>query len=437
MSPQPDQPPDDSERPSADPPGGAAGDTLSAREAAAYLDVKLATLYAYTSRGLVRSIPGDKGRARRYLRVDLERLRVRKEARSGHAPVAAAALRFGEPVLDTSITEISPADGPLYRGRPAIELAEADTPFELVAELLWTGELASPQQADTALYFWSALPFGMPAAGLRALLPAGLPPVVALTVAVPLLAVRDPGRFVDRPDAVLPRARHLVRRMATALALDDPAAFERAGAADSVAGAVTLALGGTPEHVAAVNRALVLCADHELNASAFAARVAASTGADLYSCIEAALAALCGPRHGGAADRVEALVRAIPRPEDAERVVHERARRGESVEGFGHPLYPEGDPRGRALVALAREQASGGPGLETCLALIEAMEGGGQGRATIDVGLVALARALGLRPGAAVGLFAIGRCVGWSAHVLEQYEAGYLLRPRARYLAEG
>jgi len=255
---------------------------------------------------------------------------------------------------------------------------------------------------------------------------------------VPLLAVRDPGRFVDRPDAVVPRARRLVRRMAAALALGtDPECFERAGAAESVAGAVTFALGGAEAHVPAVNRALVLCADHELNASAFAARVVASTGADLYSCIQAALAALCGPRHGGAADRVEAIVQEIARPEDAERVVHERARRGGGVAGFGHPLYPEGDPRGRALVELAREAASDGPALEVCLALIEAMESSGRGTATIDVGLVALARALGLRPGAAVGLFALGRCAGWVAHVLEQYEAGYLLRPRARYLAEG
>ncbi len=162
--------------------------------------------------------------------------------------------------------------------------------------------------------------------------------------------------------------------------------------------------------------------------------LAASTGADLYACVEAALAALAGPWHGGAASRVEALVAEIGRPEDALRVVHERARRGDPVEGFAHPLYPAGDPRGAMLLDLARGLAPRSPRVATCLALVEAMEQGGSSGATLDLGLVALCAALGLREGAAVGLFAVARCAGWVAHALEQYEAGYLLRPRARYL---
>ena len=116
-------------------------EALSAREAAAFLAVKLPTLYAYASRGLVRSIPAGKGRARHYMRADLERLRARRDARSGHGPVAANALQWGEPVLDSAITAISPEQGPLYRGRAAVDLAAADTPFESVAELLWSGAL--------------------------------------------------------------------------------------------------------------------------------------------------------------------------------------------------------------------------------------------------------------------------------------------------------
>jgi citrate synthase len=199
---------------------------------------------------------------------------------------------------------------------------------------------------------------------------------------------------------------------------------------------VATSLGGRVDErsVSALNRALVLGADHELNASTFAARVAASTGADIYACVAAALASLSGPRHGGASDRVEALVAEIGEPEAAERVVHERQRRGEAVEGFGHPLYPDGDPRGAALLELARSLTPATTPVRTCLALIDAMESGGAGGASIDVGLVALGLALELPRGAAVGLFAISRCVGWVAHVLEQYEAGYLVRPRARYL---
>jgi citrate synthase len=408
-------------------------ESVSAREAAEFLEIKLPTLYAYASRGLVRSVPGGKGRARQYLRADLERLRARRDARSGHGPVAANALQWGEPVLDSAITAISPQHGPIYRGESAIALATADTPFESVAELLWSRSLPEGSHG------WITHDFPMPVAALRQLLPDDLQPLPALSLVVPLLASWDPGRFATRPEAVLPRARSLIRRLAVALILGvGRQPLEGSFGGESVAEAVAESLGSKAgrDGVGAINRALVLCADHELNASAFAARVAASTGADVYACVGAAMAALSGPRHGGAASRVEALVSEIGHPGEAERVVNERASRGEPVEGFGHPLYPQGDPRGEMLVELARSLSPGLQSVQTCLALVDTMARGGRGGATLDVGLVALCSALGLRPGASAGVFAVGRCAGWVAHVLEQYDAGYLVRPRARYLAQ-
>ena len=115
-------------------------DYLSARAAADLLGIKLATLYAYASRGLVASVAGEAGRARRYLRADLERLRARHDARAGHGAVAAGALRWGEPVLESALTAITDA-GALYRGQSAVALAAADTAFERVSELLWTGAM--------------------------------------------------------------------------------------------------------------------------------------------------------------------------------------------------------------------------------------------------------------------------------------------------------
>lgn len=415
-------------------------DYVPAVEAADYLGVKLATLYAYTSRGLVQSVPSPKGRARLYLRRDLERLRARRDARAGHGPVAAAALRFGEPVLDSSITAIAWDRGPVYRGLSALDLAEGATPFEAVAEFLWSGVPPDSGQQQTVSYLWSSLDFGLPPEPLGALLHEALPPLTALSLVVPLLASRDPGRFTTRAEAVLPRARSLIRRMAASLALCRPrreveGGLSEALAADSLAASVLAAFGVArdPARIDAVNRAMVLGADHELNASTFAARVAASTGADIHACVSAALATLSGPRHGGAADRVEALLEEVSSPGEAIDVVYERQRRGERIEGFGHPLYPEGDPRGRALLELARRQGPDAPAVVRCLALVDAMKESGQGEATIDVGLVSLALSLGLPRGAASGLFAVSRCVGWVAHALEQYEAGYLLRPRARY----
>src|SRR6185436_19130812 len=116
---------------------------VDAQAATRHLGIAVRSLYAYVSRGQVRSVPGERGRPRLYAFADLERLRVRREARAGHGAVAAGALRWGEPVLDSAITAIT-ARGPAYRGHLAVELADAGTPFENLAELLWSGYL--PQQ---------------------------------------------------------------------------------------------------------------------------------------------------------------------------------------------------------------------------------------------------------------------------------------------------
>jgi citrate synthase len=226
-------------------------------------------------------------------------------------------------------------------------------------------------------------------------------------------------------------------RMAALLALPDRR--ERCHAAleeSSVARAVLTALGArpVPAAVRAVDAALVLCADHELNPSTFAVRVAASVGADLHACVSAGLGVLSGPEHGGACDRVEALVaeaRACPRAVD---VLPLRARRGEVIPGFGHTLYPAGDPRAITLLSIADEMAPGNETLGILRALIEGMAAANQEPPTLDIGLVAVAAAAGLPPGAPAALFAIGRCAGWVAHAMEQRAAGFLVRPRARYV---
>jgi citrate synthase len=411
---------------------------LSAREAADLLGVKLPTVYAYTSRGLIQSVPGGKGRSRRYRRSDLERLCARRDARAGHGPVAAAALRQGEPVMDSAITMISLERGPLYRGRAAIDLAREGRSFEWVAEGLWSGDWRSDRPEPRN---WQPEGLGFELEGLLRVLPARVGPLSVMSVVISLLAARDPGRFSWHTDAVLPRARGLLRRAVAVLALGradvEPAV---AIAASLAAPDLALAIGAAfsrelaDEEQAALNRALVLAADHELNASTFAARVVASTGADVYGCLSAALAALSGPRHGGAADRVEALLLEAGPPDRVEQVVHDRQRRGEVIEGFAHPIYaPRADPRGTLLIEIARDLRGSSPEVQSVLALVDAMQQGGFGGPSIDVGLVAVARALALPTGSATALFAVGRTVGWVAHSLEQYEAGYLLRPRARY----
>ena len=160
----------------------------------------------------------------------------------------------------------------------------------------------------------------------------------------------------------------------------------------------------------------------------------ASAGADLYACVSAGLAALSGPRHGGIADRIEALVGEVARPERARDVVQARTRRGEELPGFGHPLYPAGDPRGALLLAAAAAHAPRSPRLRTIAALVDAMRDAGRDPPTLDIGLAAVGAALGLEPRTHVALFAVGRAAGWLAHTFEQRAANFLLRPRARYV---
>ena len=406
-----------------------AADFISGREAAALLGVKRETLYAYASRGLVRSEPGGPGRERRYSREDLERLKARRDARSGHGPVAAGALRWGEPVLESALTAIDPA-GPRYRGHPSAELAATHT-LEAVAELLWSGTL--PAAATP----WQVAGPGLRVASLTALLPPAAPPLLTLALAVPALAAADPDRFNHAPAPEAARARALMLRMAALAGAGlDPTQVKPALAEPTLAGALLVSLGAaaTPRAVLLMRRALVLCADHELNASAFAVRVAASAGADLYACVSAGLATLSGPRHGGVVDRVDALLDEIGRPEHAARVVHDRARRGEEIPGFGHPLYPAGDPRGAQLLAAADQHAPRSPRLRSIAALLAAMHEAGREPPTLDLGLASIGAALGLPPRSAVAIFAVGRAAGWRAHAFEQRAAGFLLRPRARYV---
>jgi citrate synthase len=188
-----------------------------------------------------------------------------------------------------------------------------------------------------------------------------------------------------------------------------------------------------PAAVAAVGAALVLCADHELNVSAFTARCVASAASSPYDAVAAGLAALKGARHGGVGERVQALLAEVGERGRARRVVAERLRRGEAVPGFGHPLYPQGDPRAAALLERAAAVAPDPGRLELVDAVVAAAGDLLGERPSLDVGLVALARALALPPEAPLVLFAAGRTAGWLGHAIEEYGRGRLIRPRARY----
>ncbi len=175
-----------------------------------------------------------------------------------------------------------------------------------------------------------------------------------------------------------------------------------------------------------VRRALVLCADHELNASAFAVRVVASTDAALPRCLLAGLSALSGPLHGGMTDRVRAMLAEPHMLTDPRAAIHSRLARGDDLPGFGHRLYPDGDPRAAAIL----DGIGPNPPWRGLCATILTLTGL---RPNLDAALVALAQHLALPDTAPLAIFALGRTAGWIAHALEQRGDGQLIRPRARY----
>jgi citrate synthase len=188
------------------------------------------------------------------------------------------------------------------------------------------------------------------------------------------------------------------------------------------------------EHL--ISTALIYCADHELNASSFAARVVASTNANPYAAVIGGLAALGGSKHGGHTERVEAMLREAGKPEQIAHVMAGRLRRGEAIAGFGHPLYPQGDPRGRELLRLVSDTYPDSPAIRLAEAATEAAAELIGEAPTIDLALVTLAQALDLPEGAPLTLFALGRTIGWIGHAIEQYRLDRVIRPRARYVGE-
>jgi citrate synthase len=394
---------------------------VDAATAANHLGISVRSLYAYVSRGQVRSVAGEHGRPRLYAFADLERLRVRRDARAGHGAVAAGALRWGEPVLDSAITAITPR-GPAYRGRLAVELAAGDTPFENVAELLWSGYLPEATVA------W---PRGaIPHAQLARLLGDRRAPLDVMPLLVQIAALADRERDDLRPDALIACGRRLIPLLAAAVAPGFvAAAVTRALGARSVAEIAARAIGISDELAPVINRSLVLLADHELNASSFTARIAASTDAGPYACVAAALATASGPKHGSASEQVARFAAGVGSPEAARAQVRALRKRGEVPPGFGHPIYPAGDPRAPPLL----EAAASLPHARQARTLFAIVEATTDAAPNSDIGLAALCAALGAPPQTGSALFAVARAAGWLAHALEQRAAGHVLRPRARY----
>jgi citrate synthase len=392
---------------------------LTAREAAAALGVSLSTLYSYVSRGMLRSEPvAGHPRARRYFREDVTRLMERKELRRDPAKIAARSLHWGAPVLDSSLTLI---DGGriYYRGHDALELAQ-EASVEEVAALLWIGD---SKEAGTLFARSAGLPREIKDLLKRT---SHLGPVERCQLVLPLGESIDPAAYDLRPMAVARTGAQILSLLVSAVC------------GQAVSGPIDVSLqeawrGRRKTASSALRAALILCADHDLNVSTFTARCIASARATPYQVVIGALAALKGRRHGGYTVEVEALLRETGMTRRPQEILTNRLRLGEGMPGFGHPLYPNGDPRAALLLSLAKTLGRGTV-VELAAGLVEEARALTGEHPTLDFALVTLAHALGLPGESPLAIFSLGRTIGWIAHAIEQYADSQLIRPRARYI---
>lgn len=393
---------------------------LTAAEAAAELGISVQTLYAYVSRGRLRSVAEGNARERRYLKEDVWALKQKKLYRGDPVRVAAEALHRGLPVLESRVSVVT--GGRLYyRGRDAVELA-AQHHFEEVVALLWLGDLtaALPAVAVNSFGFaWTDLERTT----------RQLTPLQACQLSLPLAAANDPGAYNLRQDAV---RRAGVRILALLVAV----ATRRRPAVLGVAEQLQRAWRAKEDVTPLLEAALILYADNGLSPSTFAARCVASAGSTPYEVVAAGLAALQGSKHGGASERAEALFQEAGVSGGARRAVAARLRRGDEMPGFGHPSYPNGDPRCALLLELAAKYRPRSAAVAVAKRIIEAVRDMMSQEPNVDFGVVTLCRALELPAAAPLTLLGLARSAGWIAHALEQYEEGKVIRPRSRYAGE-
>jgi citrate synthase len=422
-------------------------DRLGTEEVARRLGVKRETVYAYVSRGLLERHPASGPHDSRFDPAEVERLATR-----ARRPDRSSAL---EVVVETELTLLDPAGRLSYRGRDAIELARFRS-FEEVVALLWDGAPAAPWELDEARA--AAIAAVGDALGPEA------PDAERIAAVVATLAARDPARDSRDPDSVRRAGTEVFAGILAALSRSSDATMRHADArgrplvrsdrrgrskarpagqgttAHGAAGQRTtagvaerlwVALADSEakpraEQVAALNAALILLADHELAASTFAARVAASAWAGPYRVILAGLGPLGGSLHGGAGLAVEALLDEVAAGADPGNALDALIVAG-PVPGFGHRVYRDRDPRADHLLArLGRDPATA--------ALLEAAETRGLPAPNVDFALAALVKAHGLRAGSSATIFTVARIAGIVAHALEEYEHRLRFRPRASYV---
>lgn len=350
-----------------------------------------------------------------------------------------------EGIVATTSSISSIIDGVLtYRGIDIDELAEKAS-FEEVAYLLWFGNLPNEAQLDKLQKDLSAYA-AVPAQVIEQikLFPKNTNSMAALRTAVSSLGLYDPSANDMSDEANVTKAIKLQAQLPTIIAAfariregKEPIA-PKAGV--SIAHNFLYMLTGQepdPIAVKALDQALVLHADHELNASTFAARVTVATLSDIYSGVTSAIGALKGPLHGGANEAVMAMLEEIGTADNVETYINNKLNNKEKIMGFGHRVYKNGDPRAKHLQKMSRElgKITNNMNWYDMSIKIEELVTGQKGlKPNVDFYSASVYTSLEIPRDLFTPIFAISRVSGWTAHILEQYENNRLIRPRAEYV---
>lgn len=396
-------------------------------QAAEFLGVKSATLYAYASRGLIESVPAQSGRERAYRVSDL--IKLRQSSRGFKSQKDQEAPTWTGPVIKSAITEIT-NHGHRYRGQSALDLAKQQQAFELVAELLWDTGATLDEWRETK-------PLALPKY-LKSLASAEVDYLDLLKVLISSSEISDAVTRKLLSDDIFGTARRLIITMAITPGINENRDEYFSDAHFPIAQTLISALGAgrSREKATVVNTALVLCADHELNASALAARVAASCDASLYSCLLSAVGTFSGSLHGLASRRTENTVSNSMKFKSTSAWLKDHLKHSEKIPGFGTELYDDGDPRAKVLLEAAESFGSKNPNLKRLVEIVECVEEQIGSKPNLDIGLAAITYALSLPPGSGSTIFAVSRTAGWITHAIEQRAYGGVIRPRAKYIGK-
>lgn len=345
---------------------------------------------------------------------------------------------------NSEICLIDGANGRLiYRGYDALELAEKST-FEEVAYLLWYGCL--PRETEFKAFldgFTGSMSLPVETAMILRMFPKAATPMEVIRTAVSSLGHWDPDSGNTGLDACLRKAQRLTLRIPLLIAAHqrlrqglEPIEPIRGRC---IAHNFLYTLQGkepNPLIERAMDVALILHADHELNASTFAARVTAATMADIYSSVTSAIGALKGPLHGGANMEVMQLIKEIGTPDRAEKVILDKLANKIKIPGFGHRVYSCEDPRVSVLREHARtitQHVGNTTNFDITREIERVVLEHTKVFPNVDLYTASLYSAMGLPQDLFTPIFAISRVVGWTSHILEQWSNNRLIRPRAEY----